>query len=191
MARFQMNETVLTIDDGGVCVITQNRPARLNAINPALLDGLNAALARANAGERTGAIVLTDAGRAFCAGGDLVDQRSMLDADEAAIAGFVLRHAGVRAVVTMRALVPLLLDVRADIGAAFGILCVDGDADGESLDFAALVEAHAADAPPAVAIDSHTLVNVQYMLAPAHQPAWYAMRVPGADAVPRIRTAFP
>ena len=46
-------------------------------------------------------------------------------------AGFVLRHAGVRAVVTMRALAPLLLDVRADIGAAFGILCVDGDADGE------------------------------------------------------------
>ena len=38
-----MNDTVLTIDDGGVCVITLNRPARLNAINPALLDGLNAA----------------------------------------------------------------------------------------------------------------------------------------------------
>ena len=36
-----MNETVLSIDDGGVCVITLNRPARLNAINPALLDGLN------------------------------------------------------------------------------------------------------------------------------------------------------
>ena len=30
-----MNETVLSIDDGGVCVITLNRPARLNAINPA------------------------------------------------------------------------------------------------------------------------------------------------------------
>lgn len=84
-----MNETVLSIDDGGVCVITLNRPARLNAINPALLDGLNAALERANADECIGAIVLTGAGRAFCAGDDLIEQRSMLDADEATITGFV------------------------------------------------------------------------------------------------------
>ena len=85
-------------------------------------------------------------------------------------AGFVLRHAGIRAVVTMRALVPLLLDVRADIGAAFGILCVDGDADGEALDFAALVEAHTADVPPTVAIDSHILVNVQYTSGTTGEP---------------------
>ena len=84
-----MNDTVLTIDDGGVCVITLNRPSRLNAINAPLLDGLNTALARADADERIGAIVLTGAGRAFCAGDDLVEQRSMLDADEAAIAEFV------------------------------------------------------------------------------------------------------
>ncbi len=84
-----MNDTVLTIDDGGVCVITLNRPARLNAINPALLDGLNTALARGDSDERIGAIVLTGAGRAFCAGDDLVEQRSMRDADEAAITGFV------------------------------------------------------------------------------------------------------
>ena len=84
-----MSQPVLTIDDGGVCVITLNRPARLNAINPALLGGLNAALARANDDERIGAIVLTGAGRAFCAGDDLVDQRSMLDADEPTIAAFV------------------------------------------------------------------------------------------------------
>ena len=84
-----MNETVLSIDDGGVCVITLNRPARLNAISPALLEGLNIALERANADERIGAIVLAGAGRAFCAGDDLVEQRSMLDADEATVTGFV------------------------------------------------------------------------------------------------------
>ena len=84
-----MSETVLSIDDGGVCVITLNRPARLNAINPALLASLNAALARANADERIGAIVLTGAGRAFCAGDDLVEQRSMNVADEAVLTGFV------------------------------------------------------------------------------------------------------
>ena len=84
-----MSDSVLSIDDGGVCVVTLNRPARLNAINPDLLDGLNTALARADADERLSAIVLTGAGRAFCAGDDLVEQRSMHDADEAAIAGFV------------------------------------------------------------------------------------------------------
>ena len=85
-------------------------------------------------------------------------------------AGFVLRHAGVRAVVTRRELAPLLLEVRADIGATFAILCVDGDADGEALDLAALVEAHAADAPPAVEIDSHTLVDVQYTSGTTGEP---------------------
>ena len=84
-----MNDTVLTIDDGGVCVITLNRPARLNAINPALLSGLNTALVREDSDERIGAIVLTGAGRAFCVGDDLVEQRSMRDAEEATIAGFV------------------------------------------------------------------------------------------------------
>ena len=85
-------------------------------------------------------------------------------------AGFVLRHAGIRAVITPRELVPLLREVRADIGAAFEILCVDGDADGDAFDFAALVEAHAADAPPAVEIDSHTLVNVQYTSGTTGEP---------------------
>ena len=85
-------------------------------------------------------------------------------------AGFVLRHAGVRAVVTRHELVPLLLEVRADIGATFEILCVDGDADGEALDLAALVEAHAAQAPPAVEIASHTLVNVQYTSGTTGKP---------------------
>ena len=84
-----MSDPVLSIDDGGVRVITLNRPARLNAINPALLDGLNAALEQANEDERIGAVVLTGAGRAFCAGDDLVEQRAMLDADEATVAGFV------------------------------------------------------------------------------------------------------
>ena len=87
-------------------------------------------------------------------------------------AGFVLGHAGVRAVITMRELVPLLLDVRAETGVAFEILRIDGDRDGDdgALHLPTLVEAHAQDSPPAVAVDSHTLVNVQYTSGTTGEP---------------------
>jgi enoyl-CoA hydratase/carnithine racemase len=72
-----MTAPVLDEDaEGGVRVITLNRPERLNAITPALLDGLVAALDAANAAPAIGAIVLTGAGRAFCAGDDLKEFES-------------------------------------------------------------------------------------------------------------------
>ncbi|MCK6453834.1 MAG: enoyl-CoA hydratase/isomerase family protein [Alphaproteobacteria bacterium] len=67
-----MTTTVLTEDAGdGVRVLTLNRPHRLNAINPALLEDLVAALEQADRDAAVRAIVLTGAGRAFCAGDDL------------------------------------------------------------------------------------------------------------------------
>ncbi|WP_235834159.1 enoyl-CoA hydratase/isomerase family protein [Actinomadura logoneensis] len=64
--------------DGSVAVVRLNRPHRLNAVNPALVDGLLDALARCAdaAGRReVGAVVLTGNGRAFCAGHDLKEPR--------------------------------------------------------------------------------------------------------------------
>jgi enoyl-CoA hydratase/carnithine racemase len=67
-----MTATVLTDDaDDGVRVITLNRPHRLNAIVPELLEDLITALQDADRDPAIGAIVLTGAGRAFCAGDDL------------------------------------------------------------------------------------------------------------------------
>jgi enoyl-CoA hydratase/carnithine racemase len=67
-----MTGTVLTEDAGdGVRVVTLNRPHRLNAIVPELLEELVAALGAADRDPGVGAIVLTGAGRAFCAGDDL------------------------------------------------------------------------------------------------------------------------
>ena len=57
--------------EGRVSVVTLNRPERLNAISGDLLVELHAALVQAQADPATGAIVLTGAGRAFCAGDDL------------------------------------------------------------------------------------------------------------------------
>lgn len=56
---------------GAVSIVTLNRPERLNAIGAGLLADLHQALVIAQSDPDTGAIVLTGAGRAFCAGDDL------------------------------------------------------------------------------------------------------------------------
>jgi len=54
----------------GIAVITLKRPDKLNAIDGALMDGMDAALDELESGECRVAI-LTGAGRGFCAGADL------------------------------------------------------------------------------------------------------------------------
>lgn len=64
-------ETVeLTVTDG-VAVATLNRPDRLNALSPELLNGLNVGWGIVRDDPEIRAIVLTGNGRAFCAGADL------------------------------------------------------------------------------------------------------------------------
>ena len=60
-------------DDSGIRTITLNRPDRLNAMNRQLIDDLARAVDDANADPFTSVIVLTGAGRAFCAGDDRRD----------------------------------------------------------------------------------------------------------------------
>jgi 2-(1,2-epoxy-1,2-dihydrophenyl)acetyl-CoA isomerase len=57
--------------DDGVAVITMNRPARRNAFSQAMVSALGEVLARAEADEAVGCVVLTGAGGAFSAGGDV------------------------------------------------------------------------------------------------------------------------
>lgn len=59
-----------------VVVITLNRPHRLNAINEGLLRGLIHQLLRAQKDADVKSIILTGAGRAFCAGEDLKETSS-------------------------------------------------------------------------------------------------------------------
>jgi enoyl-CoA hydratase/carnithine racemase len=63
--------TVLEQLDGPILTLVLHRPERLNAFNRALHEDLVAALRRADADDRVRAIVVTGAGRAFCAGADL------------------------------------------------------------------------------------------------------------------------
>jgi enoyl-CoA hydratase/carnithine racemase len=57
--------------DGGVARIILDRPEQLNAVSPALLDGLDAACAAIEADAQVRVATLTASGRAFCAGADL------------------------------------------------------------------------------------------------------------------------
>jgi 2-(1,2-epoxy-1,2-dihydrophenyl)acetyl-CoA isomerase len=59
-----------TVKDG-VAVLTLNRPDRLNAMSRPMLDALLEALPRLAEDAAVGVVVLTGAGRGFCAGGDV------------------------------------------------------------------------------------------------------------------------
>jgi enoyl-CoA hydratase/carnithine racemase len=64
-------ETVLYDVADGVATVTLNRPERLNAWNRRLGAELNDAMAEADGDDGVRAVIVTGAGRAFCAGADL------------------------------------------------------------------------------------------------------------------------
>jgi 2-(1,2-epoxy-1,2-dihydrophenyl)acetyl-CoA isomerase len=62
---------LLEVVKDGVAVLTMNRPDRLNALSGPMLDAMLETLARLAADQNVGVVVLTGAGRAFSAGGDV------------------------------------------------------------------------------------------------------------------------
>jgi enoyl-CoA hydratase/carnithine racemase len=64
-------ETLETRRHGAVMLVTLNRPEQLNTFNAAMMADLIAAFDEADADDAVRAVVVTGAGRAFCAGADL------------------------------------------------------------------------------------------------------------------------
>jgi len=92
---------VLETREGTVVTLVMNRPERMNALNNQLSTALNEALGRLAADSSVHVVVLTGAGRAFCAGGDLGAigaGRAKGDASELA----PILRAGMQAVLKMR-----------------------------------------------------------------------------------------
>src|SRR5881296_1811374 len=74
-------ERVLVEIARGIGTVTLNRPEKLNALDRALCDELREALALLTRSDAVRVIVITGAGRAFCAGADL----DVLDEDGPAL----------------------------------------------------------------------------------------------------------
>jgi 2-(1,2-epoxy-1,2-dihydrophenyl)acetyl-CoA isomerase len=71
-------ELLETIEDG-VATLTFNRPERMNALSTPIMEGLLNGLPRLAGNPSVKVVVLTGAGRAFCAGGDV---KSMAEGGE-------------------------------------------------------------------------------------------------------------
>lgn len=76
-----MDYTQITVGrDGAVAIITLDRPEKLNAWTPRMAEEQAHAIHEANLDATIGAIVMTGAGRGFCAGADMADTfQSRLD----------------------------------------------------------------------------------------------------------------
>src|SRR5882762_10486243 len=67
-----MPDLIETIEDG-IATLTFNRPERMNALSTPIMEGLLHGLPRLAGDPAVKVVVLTGAGRAFCAGGDVKD----------------------------------------------------------------------------------------------------------------------
>jgi enoyl-CoA hydratase/carnithine racemase len=68
---------LLTEDRGAVRILTMNRPEKRNALNTALTRALLDALRAADSSNSVAAVLLTGAGRGFCAGADLSEFKDL------------------------------------------------------------------------------------------------------------------
>lgn len=124
--------------DRGVALLTLNRPDRLNALSADIVKGLLEALPRLAVDDRVGCIVITGAGRGFCAGGDVKSMagRSTVTFEERVA---TISEAGVIAQKMRDMPKPIIAMVNGvAVGAGLGIAaCCDMRIAGEAARFSA------------------------------------------------------
>lgn len=116
-----MGTVIRTRPEEGVEVITLDRPERLNAINRELLDELKAALREADEDPSCRVVILTGAGRSFCAGLDLREMTGTASGLDMGRAQSLMRHAQ-----SVAGIVPVIRSVRKPTIAAVNGVAAGG-----------------------------------------------------------------
>lgn len=119
-------ETLLYAVEDGIATITLNRPDKLNAFNTTMMQELIAAFDETDGDDDVRAVIVTGAGRAFCAGADLSAGAATFDYDKRGGADQMARQeAGVHrdggGLVTLRIYDSLKPVISACNGPAVGI----------------------------------------------------------------------
>lgn len=125
MALGQLHTLLYSVDQG-VATVTLNRPDKMNAFTPQMRDELIAVLDHTDADDSVRAVIITGAGKAFCAGADLSSGGNTFDyasrnesAREETRVGDVYRDGG--GLTTLRIYRSLKPVIGAINGAAVGI----------------------------------------------------------------------
>jgi enoyl-CoA hydratase/carnithine racemase len=87
-------ETLLYAVEDGIATITLNRPEKLNAFNTTMMKELIAAFDETDGDDNVRAVIVTGAGRAFCAGADLSSGGETFDYDKRGGADQAARQEG-------------------------------------------------------------------------------------------------
>ncbi|HJR18617.1 MAG TPA: enoyl-CoA hydratase-related protein [Actinomycetota bacterium] len=120
-------ETVLYESGGGIATITLNRPDNLNSFNSTLIEELQKALAESAGDPDIRCVVITGAGRGFCAGADLAHLEDAYNAGQAPALGDMLReryHPVILPIVNMeKPVVASVNGVAAGAGASLALAC--------------------------------------------------------------------
>ncbi len=111
-------QTIVVEKAGNVATVTLNRPERLNAVNAVMHEELETFFGGVNRDGEINAIILTGAGRAFCAGGDITGFNSGSQPQSSSDAQVTFSRGPRRLIVNM-------LEVEAPI-----VVALNGDAIG-------------------------------------------------------------
>ncbi|SHG34536.1 enoyl-CoA hydratase-related protein [Streptoalloteichus hindustanus] len=122
-----MSDAVLLTEDAeGVRTFTLNRPDAYNSLTTALKEDLLAALGEAAADDAVRAVVITGAGRAFCAGQDLKEHVELLTSGDPAPLRTVEEHYNPLVTAVLRMPKPVIAAVNgtaAGAGASLAYAC--------------------------------------------------------------------
>jgi enoyl-CoA hydratase/carnithine racemase len=161
----QTDKITFAVDDAGIGTLTLNRPDKLNAFDQEMLQRWNEILLESADNPAVKVLVLTGAGRAFCAGGDAGNMQKRADSPENALdrKDYLFRYVHMIALTMERFDKPV-------------IAAINGVARGAGLDMALMCDMRIAAETANVA---ESYINLG--LAAGDGGAWYLPRLIGID----------